>query len=218
MKYLKNLLLHISMFFFLLVFTSCSNSANKAKSDLEIYQEMNSFNSTTEFTKFSNSFVDLNSNHPSSIYLKDAFLIAINSSIKHKEFQLAKFYLQKMKSKFLNKDNLDFYDFYDLKLSFFMIKDKNRNQKELIEIKKESEVFLKRYKNSDYSYMVSDIASTVSSSLFLINKNASKLYDILENKNSSEIYKNKNKHLSVNLNEDDIAEPKNFFIIELFEQ
>lgn len=210
MKYVKYIIL-LSF----LVLTSCSDTPNKTKSDLEMYREMVGYNASSEFAKFSDSFVDLHSNHPSSVYLERAFLIAISNSIELSEFNMAKFYLTKMKSQFINNDNRDFYEFNELKISFLTLKTKHRNQKEFLDLKIKAEDFINKYQNSDYRFLAMDIKTSIDANLYLINAKISKLYDKRNNKYSSLEYANKNKKL--NLQENDIVKVKRFFLVELFE-
>jgi outer membrane protein assembly factor BamD (BamD/ComL family) len=200
---------------FLLLFISCSVDPKINKSDLEMYRDMVGYNASSEFSKFSDAFVDLSSNHPSSIYLKDAFLIAIDNSISVSEFIMAEFYLSKMKSRFINDENKDFYDFYELKISFLKLDKKNRNQKEFLKLQEKSEIFLKKYKNSDYRYLAMDIKTSINANLYLINEKIANLYKKKDNAYSSNIYKKKNYKLKIKKN--DIKEVKSFFISELFE-
>lgn len=197
------------------MFFSCFSTPMETKSDLEMYREMVSYNASSEFSKFSDVFVDLSSNHPSSGYLKNAFLIAIDNSIGISEFKMADFYLSKMKSQFIDDSNQDFYEFYALKIAFLKLDDKNRNQKEFLDLKIRVEEFIIKYGRSDYRYLAMDIKSSIDASLYLLNEKIAGLYEKRDQDYSSNVYKMKNKKLKIARS--DIKEVKSFFIIELFE-
>ena len=194
---------------------SCSNTPNKTNSDLEMYRDMVGYNTSSQFAKFSDSFVDLSSNHPSSIYLKRAFLIAISNSINISEFKMAEFYLNKMKSQFINSSNSDFYDFYELKIAFLKLNGKYRNQKEFYQLRIKAEEFLDKYTDSDYRYLAMDMKTSIDANIYLINEKIAKLYTQRGSSYSSSKYMEKNERLNIKKN--DIKEVKRFFIVELFE-
>ncbi len=195
--------------------TSCFSPPISTKSDLEMYRDMVGYNASSEFSKFSDVFVDLSSNHPSSVYLERAFLIAISNSINNSEFKMAKFYLDKMKSQFISSENSDFYEFYELKIAFLTLDDKNRNQKEFLDLKIKIEEFLAKYQSSDYRYLAMDIKSSIDATLYVLNEKIARLYEKRGNSYSSDVYKIKNKKLKIK--KSDIEEVSSFFIVELFE-
>jgi len=203
-------------FFFVFInifFVSCV-STKVVKSDLSLYRAMINANSA-EFSRFSSAFIDLKTNHPSSLYLKSAFSIAILKSIENQELIIAKYYLEQSKDRFVNSDNVDYYDFYEFKIDFLSIDRKNRMQNKLLDLDKKADLFIAKYSKSSYLYLIKDMKSSVLASLYLLNDGISKLYTTLGKSNASKTYQVKN--TKINIRKSDIVEPKSFFLIEIFE-
>jgi outer membrane protein assembly factor BamD (BamD/ComL family) len=155
-----------------------------------------------------NNLLQLLSKYPKSSFIKPSLFLMIDYYLDKEEYREAKFYLKRVKEKFVNLNNKDYLDYLEVFIQYSKIDKINRNQQQITSIMENLQDFLDLYPNNKYYYKVSTMYAHLYLSNILNNKNIAKLYDSLGKQEASLFYQQKDDDIDMS---HIVAPDSNFF-------
>jgi outer membrane protein assembly factor BamD len=199
----------------LLLFSGCSEKKMFNQSDQFWYKEILGALSRNDMDSADSSFISLESEHIRSPILKEAILLMAQAYIKREEYLLADYYLDKYLKQFGREEDREYIDFLRIKAKYFSFQNPKRDQKLIDETITLIEKFYIEFPDSSYSSYINSMKSRLYLSKESLNRDIIELYGKLDKPKAVEFYKAKSK--TDWYREEDISEPRSFFIKALFE-
>lgn len=137
------------------------------------------------------TFISLESEHRNSPLIPTAMLIIANAHIAEEEYDLAKYYLDEYIKRFGLSRNIDYVRYLKIKANFFAFESQFRNQQLILDTLDDIAVFMEKYSNSPYIYLVEDINSRISMAKATFDKEISELYTRKDKPQAAEFYMKK---------------------------
>lgn len=173
----------------LYIFNGCSSKNEDYNKPATFwYNKMLDEITTFELDKADETFISLESEHQNSPLLPVALLIISDAHIQNQEYILAIYYYDLYIQKFDDNSLEDYIRYLKIKAKFKAFKYQYRDQKLIDDTLKDIALFIKRYHNSKYIYLVKTIQSRLYMSQSLFDIEIANLYSRKDKPKSSEFY------------------------------
>jgi len=181
---------------FSLFFVSCSQKEKVQeynKPALYWYNKMLTELSGAFIEDADDTFTSLESEHKNSPLIPTSMLILANAHISEEEYELANYYLDEYNKRFGLSKNIDYVRYMKIKANFLSISQQYREQQLFIDTIADIEIFIKKFPNSPYIYLVEDINSRLHMGKASFDKEISQLYGRIDKPKASKLYLEKTK-------------------------
>jgi len=139
------------------------------------------------------TYTSLESEHRRSILLPSALMIIANAHIDDEEYMMANYYLDEYMKKYSTKKDIDYVEFLKIKSNFLAFKNQFREQELIMKTLQEVELFLRKYPNSQYVYLVNTIKARLLMAKAIFDKEIADLYGRVDKPQAQEFYNEKAK-------------------------
>ncbi|MEA2049512.1 MAG: outer membrane protein assembly factor BamD [Campylobacterota bacterium] len=190
---MKNKLLILSTFIFINIFTACASKEQQEynKPAVYWYNKMIKQISTYQLDQADDTYTSLESEHRNSPLLPSAIMIIANAHMEDEEYQMANYYFDEYLKKFGLKGDADYIRFLKIKSNFLAFQNQFREQELLNKTIKQTDIFIKRYKNSEYIYLVQTIKARLLMAKAIFDQEISELYTRVDKPKAQQFYKAK---------------------------
>jgi len=202
----------------LLVFTGCSSKdvvKEYNKSAIYWYQKMVESASSGNLDKADDYFSSLQSEHISSILLKEAMLILAQAHMNEEEYLLADYYIDEHIKRFSDSKGREYAQFLKMKAKFLAFKHPRREQKLLDETIEVGKNFKAMYPNSIYTAEVDTMLSRLGLGKESLNQEIASLYERIGYTEAAKFYEAKVARGTMNF--DNIVPAYQWWVRSLFE-
>jgi len=178
----------------IVLITGCSTKDQEYnKSESYWYNKMIQQISNYRLDEADETYTSLESEHRRSMLLPSALMIIANAHIDDEEYMMANYYLDEYIKKYSTKKDIDYVEFLKIKSNFLAFKNQFREQNLITKTLKEVEVFLKKYPNSQYLYMVNTIKARLLMAKSIFDQEIADLYGRVDKPKAQEFYNEKAK-------------------------
>ena len=179
----------IFLAFSLLILGCSSKKPNLDKeTDLGLHKKIFKYIKNENLDDADNTFLDLEADYPSSIYIKSDLLNLFLAHLNDEEYQLAKFYLNEYEKRFASEKEIEWCEFQKIRIDFLRYSNAYTNQELLLTIQKEAQNYLEQFPNSPFSLEVSTILSKDNLTIDYLNDKIKRLYIKLDKPKAAKEY------------------------------
>ncbi len=179
----------IFLLFSLLILGCSSKKPNLDKdTDLGLHKKIFKYIKNENLDDADNTFLDLEADYPSSIYIKSDLLNLFLAHLNDEEYQLAKFYLNEYEKRFASEKEIEWCEFQKIRIDFLRYSNAYTNQELLLTIQKEAQTYLQQFPNSPFSLEVSTILSKDNLTIDYLNDKIKRLYIKLDKPKAAKEY------------------------------
>jgi outer membrane protein assembly factor BamD len=142
-----------------LLFFGCSNK-NKIQKNLKaisIHSQIHTAIKNNNLDTADNLLLNLEAQHPGSIYIKTDLLILYLAHLNYGDYTLAKFYLNQYEKRFAGIAEIPWCEYQKIKIDFLSYQNAYTNQGKILDIINECKNYKLTYLNSNYIYEVNTI-------------------------------------------------------------
>ena len=202
----------------ILIFNGCSSkelAKEYNKSAIYWYQKIAESASSGNLDKADDYFSSLQSEHISSILLKEAMLILAKAHMNEEEYLLADYYIDEYIKRFSDAKAREYAQFLKMKAKFLAFKHPRREQKLLDETIEAGYNFKAMYPNSIYTAEVDTMLSRLQLGRESLNEEIASLYERTGYAEAAKFYREKIAHSMMDF--DSIVPAKQWWFRNLFE-
>lgn len=209
----SRVLLGVLVFIFL---TGCANKELEKNKPAEYwYQKIIKEASRGNVEAAGDYYSSLQGEHIKSPLLGEAMLIMAKAHMQQEEYLLANFYYDEYIKRFGAKNDIEYIKFLKLRANYYGLKNPKRDQKLIIDTKKESQAYIIGYSDSNYKIFAQTIITNISATEDEMNQDIARLYEKIDKPEASMYYKDKK--ASSFVAGVDLKEPESSWLRELFE-
>ncbi len=211
----KTLLATVAMSIIFIGCTKNEEATQNNKSALYWYKKIATEVGNYNLDKADSYYLSLKSEHIRTPLLPSSIMILAQAHMQEEEYLLANFYFDEYNKRFATSDGREYADYMKIKSAFLGISDVNKDQKLMLDTVNNASKFLYRHPDSPYEPLVNTILVRLHMSQYLLNENIAGLYSRVGKDKASRIYKDKNNHSPLNMQ--DISLPKKGFFSKLLD-
>jgi len=190
----KNILKVLLATFIISSFTACASkkqSEEYNKPALYWYNKMIKQIAKYQLDNADDTFTSLESEHRNSPFIPSAIMIIANAHMENEEYAMANYYLDEYLKRFSLKKDADYIRYLKIKSNFLAFKSQYREQDLLGKTLEDTDIFIKKYPNSQFIYLVHNIKSRLLMSKSTFDKEISSLYGRIDKPEAKKFYDEK---------------------------
>ena len=211
----KTILATVAMSIMFVVCSKNSDVSQNNKSALYWYKKIATEVGNYNLDKADSFYLSLKTEHIRTPLLPASIMMLAQAHMHEEEYLLANFYFDEYNKRFATVDGREYADFMKIKSAFLGITDVNKDQKLMMDTVNNATKFIYRHPNSSYEPLVNTILVRLHMSQYLLNENIAGLYERVGKDKASKIYRDKNNHSPLNMQ--DISLPKKGFFSKLLD-
>ena len=176
-----------------IIFTGCSKkfSVEKNTTANDIHSKLYKAVNRGYLDLADELFLNLQAEHPGSIYIKTDLLILYIAHLNAEEYELAKFYLDQYEKRFAGIDEIPWCEYQKIKIDFLSYKNAYTNQGKILKIIDECKIYKVKFPDSKYIYEVNTIYIKSLLTNIYLNDKIYRLYKKLGKIKAAQKYKTK---------------------------
>lgn len=180
----------------LYLFTGCSSKDQHEynKPAVYWYNKMIKQLSNYQIDEADDTYTSLESEHRNSSLLPSAIMIIATAHMKDEEYQMANYYFDLYLKKYSKKENADYIRFLKIKSNFMAFQNQFREQELLSQTLIDVDIFINKYSDSEYIYLVKTIKARLLMAKAIFDKEISELYARVDKPKAQVFYEQKAKN------------------------